>query len=99
MNGFELLSGEKMDVIIELSKKLDFNILDESQWNRKLNAHLPEDADKLVTALNWILRIAVAKIKNKELGFICLFTDGNGSYWLKVSRGFATALSESHSSL
>ena len=42
---------------------------------------------------------AVAKQKSKELGFICLFTDGNGTYWLKVSRGFATALNESLSSL
>ena len=27
------------------------------------------------------------------------FTDGNGTYWFKVSRGFATALNESLSSL
>ena len=28
-----------------------------------------------------------------------LYNNGNGSYWFKVSRGFSTALMESHSSL
>ena len=46
-----------------------------------------------------ILRVAIAKQKSKELGFICLLTDGRGTYWQKVSRGFATALNESLSSL
>ncbi|HAH60826.1 MAG TPA: hypothetical protein DCL73_01865, partial [Treponema sp.] len=32
-------------------------------------------------------------------GFVCLFTDGNGTYWFKISRGFVTALNESLSSL
>jgi hypothetical protein len=35
----------------------------------------------------------------KELGFIALFTDGAGNYWLKCSRGFHTSLNESLSSL
>jgi hypothetical protein len=35
----------------------------------------------------------------KELGFICLFTDGMGNYWFKCSRGFHTSLGESLSSL
>ena len=30
---------------------------------------------------------------------MCIFTDGNGTYWFKVSRGFVTALNESLSSL
>jgi hypothetical protein len=41
----------------------------------------------------------MAKASSKELGFVCLFTDGRGTYWYKVSRGFATALNESLSSL
>ena len=28
-----------------------------------------------------------------------MFTDGKGTYWNKVSRGFSTALAESHASL
>ena len=42
---------------------------------------------------------AYAKSASKEYGFICLFTDGSGTYWFKVSRGFATAINESISSL
>jgi HrpA-like RNA helicase len=33
------------------------------------------------------------------LGFICLFTDGEGNYWFKCSRGFHTSLNESLASL
>ena len=39
------------------------------------------------------------KQKNKEYGFITLFTDGNGNYWQKSTRGFSTALNESLASL
>jgi HrpA-like RNA helicase len=35
----------------------------------------------------------------KALGFICLFTDGDGNYWFKCSRGFHTSLNESLASL
>ena len=55
--------------------------------------------DSLIKSLDLILRVAIAKQKSKELGFICLLTDGRGTYWQKVSRGFATALNESLSSL
>lgn len=99
IGSYEVLAGEKLENTLKLVKQLDFKVLSESEWNRKLNIHFPEDKEKLLEALGWILRIAVAKQKSKELGFICLFTDGNGCYWLKVSRGFATALNESLSSL
>ena len=54
---------------------------------------------KLVNPIDCLMRVTVAKQASHELGFICLFTDGNGTYWFKVSRGFATALNESLSSL
>jgi HrpA-like RNA helicase len=37
--------------------------------------------------------------EGKSLGFICLFTDGEGNYRFKCSRGFHTGLNESLSSL
>lgn len=95
----ELLSGEKMDNILRLASSLDLTPIADSAWNRKLNVNIHENAQDLVESLSWILRVTVAKSKSKELGFICLFTDGHGTYWLKVSRGFATALNESLSSL
>ena len=54
---------------------------------------------KIIDSLDWILHTAIAKQKNKEYGFISLFTDGKENYWYKVSRGLITALTESHSSL
>ena len=56
-------------------------------------------ADEITSIAKNILKITVAKKKSKEYGFICLFTDGNGTYWFKVSRGFTTALNESLASL
>jgi HrpA-like RNA helicase len=35
----------------------------------------------------------------KELGFLCLFTDGEGNYWTKCSRRFHTSLNESLASV
>ncbi len=99
MNGYTLLDGEKFGTIIRAVKFLNLTPINEKNWNRRLNVHMPDDADKLADALDWILRVTEAKAKSRELGFICLFTDGSGNYWVKVSRGFATALNESVSSL
>ncbi|MBO4509335.1 MAG: ATP-dependent RNA helicase [Spirochaetaceae bacterium] len=99
MNSYTLLAGEKLDLILKLSKNLDFSILPDDKWNRKMNAHFPENKVEIAAALDKILRVTEAKAKSRELGFICLFTDGNGTYWMKVSRGFSTALNESLSSL
>jgi len=99
MDSYSLLSGEKVDLILKLAKSLDFSILPGSKWNRKMNAHFPENKAEIAAALDVVLRVTEAKAKSRELGFICLFTDGNGTYWMKVSRGFSTALNESLSSL
>ncbi len=100
-NKFELLSGEKMDLIFKLVKALDLRPLSEKEWNRKLNININEAGGlkKLAQAAENVLKVTVAKSKSKELGFIALFTDANGNYWFKVSRGFSTALNESLSSL
>ena len=64
-----------------------------------INIHKEGKIRELVNSLEWIMRVTVAKSSSKELGFVCLFTDGNGTYWFKVSRGFTTALNESLASL
>lgn len=96
-----LLDGEKMSLIINIAKNIDLNPLSEKKWNRHLNVNIyePVQKEQLIDSLTFILKTAIAKQKNKEYGFICLFTDGHGNYWFKVSRGFSTALTESHSSL
>ena len=96
-----LLCGEKLSLIIDIIKSIDLNPVAEKRWNRHLNVNIFDAVGKeqLIDSLCFILRTAIAKQKNREYGFICLFTDGRGNYWFKVSRGFSTALMESHSSL
>ena len=100
-NNYELLTGEKLELIIKLAKSLNLRPIDEKDWNRKLNINIYEKdtTEILVSSLENVLKVAIAKKKSREYGFICLFTDDNGNYWYKVSRGFITALNESLSSL
>ena len=100
-NGFELLSGEKLELIFKIASVLNLIPVDEKKFNRKLNINISEEGGikKLCDAMQMLLNIAVAKSKSKEMGFICAFTDNNGNYWFKVSRGFSTALSESLSTI
>lgn len=101
MRSFDLLAGEKMELICKIVSTLNLNPVDENEWPRKMNVQVGQDdgTEKLLASLDYVLRVTVAKSKSRELGFICLFSDGNGTYWFKVSRGFATALNESLSSL
>ena len=100
-NGFMLLDGEKIETTLKLARITDLSPIEESQWNRKLNINLNDEgaAETLTAAIKNILKVVVAKQKSKEYGFVCLFTDGNDNYWLKVSRGLSTALNESLASL
>ena len=99
LNGYELLSGEKLSTLLDIYPMINFSVLNEDSWNRSQNFNIEENFDEFISSLDWILRIVVAKAKKKELGFVCLFTDGNNNYWYKVSRGIVTALSESLHSL
>jgi hypothetical protein len=48
--------------------------------------------DNLAKPVTW-------KKNSRDLGFLGLFTDGEGNYWFRASRGFHTSLNESLSSL
>ncbi|MBP5251406.1 MAG: ATP-dependent RNA helicase [Treponema sp.] len=97
----KLFAGEKLEIIIKAAKLMNLEPINESSFNRKLTVNIfnSENISTLLNSLQLILRTAVAKSNTKEYGFICLFTDSKGTYWFKVSRGFATALNESLSSL
>lgn len=95
----ELLSGEKMELILRIAMTFNLELADEKAWPRKGNFNVTEDISQLIKNLHWLFRVTVAKQKSKELGFICLFNDGNGQYWFKCSRGFHTALHESIASI
>lgn len=101
VGGSWLLAGERADLVLRLARQLDLRPVDEKRLNRRENLSVmdPQQAEKLLSSLDLVLRVAEARSKSRELGFICLYSDGRGSYWFKVSRGFATALNESLSSL
>lgn len=96
-----LLDGEKLELIIKICKEIDLNPIAEKKWNRGMNVNIYNQLQKeqLIDSLDWILKTSIAKQKGKEYGFITLYTDGKGNYWFKVSKGWSTALMESHASL
>ena len=97
-NKFTLLKNEKISTIIKIARTIDLTPVEQIK-NMNTNIKNSSFADEITSIAKNILKITVAKKKSKEYGFICLFTDGNGNYWSKVSRGLSTALNESLSSL
>ena len=98
---YVMLCTTHEEIIGKIARYLNLEPLSENKWNRRFNVNINETdgLKKLVNSLDCVMRVTIAKSASKEYGFIGLFTDGNGNYWYKVSRGFATALNESLSSL
>ncbi|MDR3336691.1 MAG: ATP-dependent RNA helicase [Treponema sp.] len=105
VNGtYTLLSEEKLSLILALIPTLAVEGALERKWPRKVNFSSSENLPALLEALPLLVTPAIWKKHAKgtdarELGFICLFTDGLGSYWFKCSRGFHTSLNESLASV
>ena len=97
---YELLAGEKLGLVLSIAEAFPLQPLDsEMPFPRTKNFMLPDDTVALLEQLPLIFRTVAAKQKSKQLGFITLFNDGNGTFWLKTSRGFHTALHENLASL
>jgi hypothetical protein len=108
---YTLLAGEKLDLILSLAPSLDMEGVLERSWPRSRSFNSQEDLDALLEELPKLLSPAPWKQGQgrkgrgekagfvKALGFVCLFTDGEGVYWFKCSRGFHTGLNESLASL
>lgn len=94
-----ILEGLKLNVILKAAAELDLTPVPQTSWPRKVNYNIYESADSLIKSLPFILRVTQAKAKSDAFGFICLYTDGNGNYWFKVSKGFHTAVNESLASM
>jgi hypothetical protein len=99
-----LLAGEKLKLILSLAPLLDPENALTREWPRKQNFNSSENLAgngiaTLLPFMDSLLRPARWKKNSKELGFIALFTDGEGNYWLRCSRGFHTSLNESLASL
>jgi hypothetical protein len=94
-----LMDGEKLETIIRIAHWLNPDEDIKSDWPRKKQFSVHDDLSDLVSVLDHVLQASYWKPKHPELGFVALFTDGDGTYWFRVSRGFHTALNESLASL
>ncbi|EPF46660.1 ATP-dependent helicase HrpA [Treponema vincentii F0403] len=100
IGSYELLAGEKFGLVLSIAEAFPLQPLEsDTPFPRTKNFTLPEDTAALLDQLPLIFRTVTAKQKSKQLGFITLFNDGNGTFWLKTSRGFHTALHENLASL
>ncbi len=103
-NRFNLLAGEKLELILALAPTLDAESAFIRTYPRKENFNSKENLALLLDHLDDLARPVVWKKdsvdrKFNDLGFLGLFTDGDGNYWFRASRGFHTSVNESLSSL
>ena len=96
---FNLLAGEKLELILALVPTLDVENAFTRSWPRKETFSSQNDLTSLLNHLDDLAKPVTWKKNSKDLGFLGLFTDGDGNYWLRSSRGFHTSLNESLSSL
>ncbi|MDR0600374.1 MAG: ATP-dependent RNA helicase [Treponema sp.] len=99
--GYRVLFGEKLSLILRVLGGLDLEGALDRRWPRRERFSSAGGLARLTGMLPLVLRPAAAGggSREKELGFIALFTDGAGTYWFRCSRGFHTALNESMASL
>ncbi|HOJ99716.1 MAG: ATP-dependent RNA helicase [Treponemataceae bacterium] len=96
---YTILAGEKLSFILSLLPHLDIEGALHREWPRKRNYSLATDLDALLEVVPLAGTTALWKPGKTDLGFISLFTDGQGTYWFRCSRGFHTAINESIASL
>jgi len=96
--GLSLLAGEKLELILALAPSLDPESAAGREWPKKAFSS-DRDLEALLGHMDSLARPAPWKKGSKEMGFLGLFTDGDGSYRLRCSRGFHTSLNESLASL
>ncbi len=94
-----LFEGMKLDLIFKAAAELNLDPVQPSSWPRKANFRIEENIGELADAVQYIMRVTQAKENGKQLGFITLYTDGEGTYWLKACKGIHTAINESLASL
>ncbi len=106
---YSLLEGDKLETVIRIKDWLDLDRDLARDWPRSRNFEIlakdggdrlkTEDFGELVENLSHVFQVAKPKGKDKKLGFVSLYTDGEGVFWFRISKGFHTALNESIASL
>jgi len=96
---YNLLGGEKLRLILALAPTLKLEEALNRKEPKKNNFNSFSDLDDLLTVLPGLVKPSLRRQGKKELAFTGLFTDGEGNYWVRYSRGFHTSLNESLASL
>jgi hypothetical protein len=96
---YNLLAGEKLELILSLTPTLDAQDAFSRTWPRKGSFNSQTNLAALLKHLDNLARPVIWKKNSKDLGFLGLFTDGEENYWFRASRGFHTSINESLSSL
>jgi hypothetical protein len=100
---YTLLEGEKLKLNLSLDPALEIEGALNRKWFGKKSFKSYSNPDTLLAVLPNLVKPGLVKADGqrgkKELGFLCLFTDGEGNYWTKCSRRFHTSLNESLASV
>ncbi|HAK45906.1 MAG TPA: DEAD/DEAH box helicase [Spirochaeta sp.] len=95
----EFLNGAKLNNIIRVCQVID----PEKNVTGKIPAAFYTEAeferDTVFNGINIIMHLYRKPKSKKQLGFVTLHTDGNGSYWYTSGSNFLASLEESLSSL
>ena len=99
LSGGEFLKGTKLNNIIRICQVVD----PENNVTGKIPAAFytgaEMDYESVFNGINMIMNLYRKPKSKKQLGFITLHTDGNGSYWYSSGANFLVSLEESLSSL
>jgi len=100
---YALLEGEKLKLILSLAPALEIDGAINRKWFGKKSFNSYSNPDALLAILPNLVKPGLVKADRqrgkRELGFLCLYTDGEGNYWTKCSRRFHTSLNESLASV
>jgi hypothetical protein len=96
---FHLLAGEKLKLILMLAPTMDVDGAFKREWPRKAVFNSRENLASMLEYLDALAQPVIWKKNAKDLGFLGLYTDGEGDYRFKASRSFHSSLNESISSL
>jgi len=100
-DGIDILSGESINTVLKAVPLLPHDGKIRTSLPQRKNFTIPKDIESLVSDLMHILSVTLISGKKKEKGpgFLTLYTNGSGLYWIKPVRGFHTAVTESLASL
>lgn len=100
-DNYSFLTGERLGFALKVMQIFDTSQLNNADIKLSKNFSLLVETDlkELISELEKLFHTAIAKRKNRELGFITLCCDGKNTFWFKVMRRFQAALYEAFASI